>query len=59
MLIPLPKKVERSKGNLILKEGRRPLIVEMCPFEDVDKATADVIRQELKDIFKQYGGVYH
>ena len=55
MLIPLPKKVERSKGNLILKEGR-PLKVKMYPFEDVDKATAGVIRQELKDIFKNYGG---
>ena len=28
----------------------------MCPFGNVDKATAGVIRQELKDIFKQYGG---
>ena len=55
MLIPLPKKIECGKGKLALKAGRS-LKIEMCSFDNADKATMSVIRQELKDIFSGYGG---
>ncbi len=55
MLIPLPKIIVWGNGKLTLKAGRSPKIA-LCPFDDEDKATVNVIRHELKDIFKGYGG---
>ena len=50
MLIPLPKIIICGKGKLTLKAGCSPKI-SLCPFNDDDKATVNVIRQELKDIW--------